>query len=858
LSEAIFMSNAADTLSEQAERHAGGSAFSWVETLLQDIRFGLRMLRKNPGFTTVAILTLALGIGATTAIFTVVDKVLLQPYAAPDPDRIVVLMQVYEDGRNPIISIPKFMTWRDQPRVLEQAALYGFPGTLRVNLMGGDQPEQLRATQVSANFFSLFGIPLVAGRTFSAAEDSPGGPPVAVISSGLWKGRFGSDPSIVGKTLNLDGTAYTVIGVMEPLYSPDLPMGDICLPLQADPNSDNQGNDLFGAARLKPGVTLAQAEAAARVIGEEFRKKYPNTMGPKEVFTVDRLRDAVVAGVRTALLVLLGAVSFVLLIACANVANLLLARATLRKRELSIRAALGAGRGRIARQILTESVLLSLIGGAIGVYLGYFGVRALLVLNSGDSSGFQGNIPRIGEHAAAITMDWRVPLFGLAVSILTGIVAGVVPAMKASQADLANAIKEGGARVGAGFRHNKTRALLAVIETGLAMILLAGAALLIRTFHDSLTVNPGFQTHSVLTMNMSLRGTRFQKTSAVNEVVRNGRDRIQSVPAVEAVAAACCLPLAGGYGLPFTIVGRPPINGPFTGGGPWRSVSPGYFDVFHIPLLRGRTFTVGDDGPAAPVVVINEGMAKQYWPKGDEIGARITIGGGFGGAAFIDPPREIIGVVGNVRDNGLNFDPVPTMYVPLAQMNDTLTALDATLIPMQWVIRTRVEPHSLAPQIARELRDASGGLAVGTIESMDQVVANSLTSERFNMTLLTIFAAIALLLAAIGIYGVVAYSVQQRTSEIGIRMALGASPQNVRRMVVLQGMILALVGVVLGAAGGLALTRVMRSLLFGVKPWDPVTFVITAFVLSTVAWFACYVPAVRASRVDPMVALRYE
>ncbi|HXX71509.1 MAG TPA: ABC transporter permease, partial [Candidatus Acidoferrum sp.] len=718
------MSDAAGTLNEQVEQHASGFAFSWIETLLKDVRFGLRMLRKNPGFTAVAILTLALGIGATTAIFTVVDKVLLQPYAAPDPDHIVVLMQTYEDGRSPIISIPKFMMWRDQTRVVEQAALYGFPGTLRVNLIGGDQPEQLRATQVSANFFSLFGIPLVAGRTFSAEEDSPGGPPVAVISNGLWKGRFGSDPNIVGKTLNLDGTAYTVIGVMAPLYSPDLPMGDMCLPMQADPASDNQGNDMFGAARLKPGVTLAQAQAAAHVVGEEFRKKYPNAVDPKQAFTVDRLRDVVVAGVRTALLVLLGAVSFVLLIACANVANLLLARATLRKRELSIRAALGAGRGRIARQILTESVLLSMIGGAIGVYLGYFGVRALLALNSGGT-GFQGNIPRMGEHAAAITMDWRVPLFGLAISILTGIAAGVVPAIKVSRADLANAIKEGGARVGAGFRHNKTRALLAVIETGLAMILLAGAALLIRTFHDSLTVNPGFETHSVLTMNMSLRGARFQKTSAVNEIIRNGRQRIESVPAVEAVAAACCLPLTGGYGLPFTIVGRPPTNGPFTGGGPWRSISPGYFDVFHIPLLRGRTFKDRDDGPAGPVVVINEAMAKQYWPKGDEIGARITIGG-FGGPAFIDPPREIIGVVGNVRDNGLNFDPLPTMYVPLAQVSDLLTALDATLIPMQWVIRTRVEPHSLAPQIARELRDASGGLAVGTIESMDEVVAHSL------------------------------------------------------------------------------------------------------------------------------------
>lgn len=853
------MDKRAEAIAEGPHSHSkvGSSLLQWIEALQQDLRFGLRMLRKNPGFTAVAIVTLALGIGATTAIFTVVDKVLLQPYAVPDPDRIVVLMQTFDSDRSPIISIPKFMMWRDQPRVLEQAALYGFPGTLRVNLIGGDQPEQLRATRVSANFFSVFGVGFVAGRPFSAEEDAPGGAPVAVISNGLWKSRFGSDPNIVGKTIDLDGTSSTVIGVMAPLYSPDLPLGDLCLPMQADPNTDDQGNDLFGVARLKPGVSLAQAAAATQTIGEQFRKKYPNAVGPKQGFTVDRLRDVVVARARTALLVLLGAVSFVLLIACANVANLLLARATLRKRELSIRAALGAGRGRIARQILTESVLLGLVGGAVGVYIGYFGVRILLTLNSGGPNGSQGNIPRIGENGAAISIDWRLLLFGLAISILTGVLAGVIPAVKASQADLAIAIKEGGARAGAGFRHNKTRSLLAVIEMGLAMILLAGAALLIRSFHDSLTVNPGFQTHNILTMNMSLRGPRFQKTSAVSEVVRNGRERIEGLPGVESVAAACCLPLEGGYGLPFTIVGRPPTNGPFTGGGSWRSISPGYFDVFHIPVLRGRPFTNRDDGPAEPVVVINEAMAKQYWPKGDEIGARITIGG-FGGAAFVDPPREIIGVVGNVRDNGLNFDPGPTMYVPQTQMNDILTALDAALIPMQWFVRTHVEPHSLGSQIARELRDASGGLAVGTIESMDEVVADSVATEKFNMTLLTVFAGIALLLAAIGIYGIMAYSVQQRTPEIGIRMALGASPQDVRRMIILQGMTLTLIGVVLGAGGGLALTRVMRSLLFGVKPWDPAAFVLTAVILSGVALIACYAPAVRASRVDPMVALRYE
>ena len=829
---------------------AGHGGLPWFESLLQDLRYGLRTLRKNPGFTTVAILTLALGIGATTAIFTVVDKVLLQPLAYREADRMVVLMQTFNGGQSPIISIPKYMLWHDQPRIFEESSIYGIPTTLRVNLLGGDQPEQFQATQVSADFFSLFGVQLVAGRSFTAEEDAPGGPPVVVISSNLWRNRYGADPSIVGRTIDVDGTAYNVIGVMAPLYTPDLPLGDMVFALQADPNSSNQGNDLFGVARLKPGVTFAMAKAATQVISEEFRRKYPAMMGPNQGLTVESMYEVRVSQIRTSLLVLLGAVGFVLLIACANVASLMLARATLRKREISIRAALGAGRGRIVRQLLTESVLLSLVGGALGLYLGYFGLRFLLGINPA-------NLPRIGEHAEAISLDWRVLLFTLGVAVLTGILAGLIPAIKASRTDLAATINESGARSGTGLRGNKTRSVLVVIELAMAMILLVGAALLMRTFHDSLSVKPGFQAHNILTMGMALRGERFQKTASVAEVVREGQRRLESLPGVEAAASACCMPLEGGYGLPFNIEGRPPTNGPYTGGGPWRSVSPEYFEVFRISLLRGRTFTERDDGAAEPVVVINQAMAKQYWPKGDELGARITIGKGLG-PQFDDPPREVVGVVGDVRDNGLNYDPQPTMFVPIAQVNDRLTALDAGLIPMQWFVRTRVEPHSLTNEIERELRAASGGIPVGTVRSMDEVLAHSIAAEEFNMTLLTSFAAIALFLSAIGIYGTMAYSVQQRTQEIGIRMTLGASPQDVRWMVVLHGMILALIGVALGVAGGLAITRVMRSLLYGVKPWDPVVFVLTAVVLSLVALFACYVPARRASRIDPMVALRYE
>jgi putative ABC transport system permease protein len=839
---------------QQTPEPGSGSArrgIPWFETLWQDVRFGLRMFRRNPGFAAVAILTLGLGIGATTAIFTVVDKVLLQPMIYPHADRIVVLENKFPQGTGPVVSIPKFMAWQNQPQILEDAALYGFPGQQHVNLLGGDQPEQLKATQVSANFFSLFGVQFQAGRPFNAQEDVPKGPPVAVISNGLWRSRFGSDPQVVGKTLDLDGTAYTVVGVMAPFDSPDLPIGDVCLPLQADPNSINQGNYLFAAARLKPGVTLAMAKASSGVIGAEFAKKNPAATGPNVTFTVDTVHNVVVSGVQDALFVLLGAVAFVLLIACANVANLLLARATLRKREISIREALGAGRSRIVRQVLTESVLLALAGGVLGLFIGYFGVRSLLAINPVT-------IPRIGEHAGTIPFDWRILVFALVISVLTGILFGLVPAFKASRSDLTSTLKESGSRAGTGFRQNKTRSLLVVTEMALAMILLVGAALLIRTFWQLRTVNPGFETHNILTMSMSLTGARFEKTAAVAQIVEEGRRRVEALPGVEAVGASCCLPLEGGFSLPFNIAGHAPTIGPYTGGGSWRSISAGYFDVYHIPLMRGRAFDDRDSASSEPVIIINETMAKQFWPKGDEMGARVTIGGGGMGPQFVEPAREVVGVVGDVRDNGLHNTPIATMYVPISQVTDGMTVLGDSILPLQWLVRSHVEPYSLAPQVERELRSATGGLPVGNIRSMAQVERQSTALDAFSMTLLTIFAAIALLLAMVGIYGVMAYSVQQRTQEVGIRMALGASPYHVRRMVVLQGMLLAVIGLVVGVAGGLGLTRLMRSLLFEVKPWDPAVFVSTAILLAIVALFACYVPAVRASRVDPLVALRYE
>jgi putative ABC transport system permease protein len=819
-----------------------------IENFIHDTGYAFRILRRSPGFTATAILALALGIGANTAIFTVVNSVLLQPLAYPEPDRLVQLELSSPQGNANITSIPKYIVWKAQTQVFSDVAAYdvGGPG---MNLTGNGLPEQLKGINVSASYFRVFGVPFAAGRPFSDEEDRPGGAKLAVLSNGLWHNRFGGDPSVVGKTLELGGESYQVAGVAAGSFSAD-PPADIYLPLQADPNSVDQAHYLRATARLKPGVTLEMAKAQMKLAAADYERKFPKTLGPQGGFTAEPLRDTVVGDVRRALLVLLGAVSFVLLIACANVANLLLARATLRRREIAIRSSIGAGRGRIIRQLLTESVLLSLAGGALGLLIGYAGVRALLALNPGD-------IPRIGQHGSLLMLDWRVLLFTLGISFLTGILFGLIPAFNASRTDLNATLKESGLRSGSGLRHNKARSLLVIAEMSMAVVLLVGAGLMIRTFGVLRTVDPGFDAHNVLTMEMSLTGARFEKAAGVNQLVRDAQRRIESLPGVTAFASTCCLPLEGGFGLPFEIEGRPPADPNNAPGAGWRTISPGYFDVFRIPLLHGRHFTDRDDAAAGRVVVINEGLAKQYWPNGDAVGQRILIGKGVG-PEFTEPAREIIGVVGDVRNQGLGSNPDPIMYIPVAQVTDGVTALNNKIIPLTLLARTKIQPFSLSEDIQREIRAASGGLPVAHIRSMEQVRGESTSRSDFNMTLLAIFAGIGLLLAAIGIYGLTSYSVEQRTQEIGIRMALGAGPADVRRMVVMQGMWLAFIGVFLGVAAALALTRLIANLLYGVKPWDPISIVSVAALLIAIALFATYIPARRASRVDPIVSLRYE
>jgi predicted permease len=544
------------------------------------------------------------------------------------------------------------------------------------------------------------------------------------------------------------------------------------------------------------------------------------------------MQEIIVRNVRSSLWVLLGAVTFVLLIACANVANLLLVRATVRQREIAIRAAMGAGRGRIMRQLLTESVVLSTVGGALGLLIGGAGIRALLAVNPG-------NIPRIGVDGSGVGVDWRVLAFTAIVSLATGLVFGLVPALQSSRVDLNTTLKESSGRSGSGFRQNKARALLVVTEMGLALVLLVGA---------------GFDAHRVLTMRMSLRGERFAKTADVAQLMRDGTERLTALPGVEVAGAACCVPLQGGFGLPIIVEGRP-LDGPAHGGGGFAPISPTYFRAFKIPIVRGRAFTDQDAGGAPGVAIINQAMAKRFWPNGDPLVDRITIGKGLGPRMEL-VGRQIVGIAGDVRDGGLNRDPQPIMYVPWAQMPDAHSANLLDITPVAWIVRTRGEPYALSASVQRELRLASGGLAVARPRTMDEIVVRSTARSDFNMILLTTFALSALLLAAIGIYGLMAYSIQQRTQEIGIRMALGASAHAVRNMVIRQGMSVVLLGVAIGLASAYGLTRVVASFLFGVTARDPVVFVGVPLLLSGVALLGVWLPARRAARVDPVVALR--
>jgi len=817
-----------------------------MSALTKDFKQTIRMLRRSPGFTVTAVSALALGIGANTAIFSVVNAVLLKPLPYPRPDRIVQLMNTSPQGSFAAASVPKYNVWRAQTDVLENVAAYdsGGPG---INISGGDRPEQVKGIHVSHEFFPLFGVPMALGRAFSAAEDRPGGVNVVVISHGLWQRRFGGDPQIAGKTLLLGAEPYTIIGVVGRDFS-FASQPDLLLPFRADPNSTQQAHYFTAAARLKPGVGLMTANAALELAAEQFRRKFPGALGPKAGFGVEPMQQTIVGNVKTALYVLLGAVGFVLLIACANVANLQLARASARAREIAIRTAIGAGRGRIIRQLLTESVVLSVAGGVLGLALGWYGVRALLALNPG-------NIPRIGPDGSGVTLDWQVLAFTFAVSLATGILFGLFPAIQASRTDLNTTLKETGSRAGSTIRQNKSRAVLVVVEMALAIVLLAGAGLLIRTFAALHSVAPGFDADHVLTMETSLTGGRYDQEGAIADLAKQADDRIEALPGVRDAAATSYLPLEGGLGLPFIIVGRPLGNARVHGGAGWAYVTYRFFDVFRIAIVRGRGFNERDAAGSPGVVIINEAFARQYWPNQNPLGQRLIVGGGSG--IFSEPPREIVGIVADARDAGLNNDPQPEMFTPLPQVKADVLALNNRFMPLSWVVRTNVPPLSMAAPIGRVFQDLAD-LPAAHVRSMSQIVVQSTARTQFNTLLLGIFALAAILLASIGLYGLMAYAVEQRRLEFGIRLALGADSPALRNMVVAQAMKLAGAGIAIGLAAAYGLTRLMASMLYDVKPNDALVFGTVAAVLAFVALLASYLPARRATGIDPATALRYQ
>ena len=831
------------------EREWRYRSFPWISDLQRDFSFAVRALAKTPGFTAISVLVIAVGIGVNTAVFSVINAVLLKPLTYPHPQELVSLTNTSPQGSFPGASIPKFSLWRQQTSIFEQVAAYDFGGA-GLNITESGHPQQVQGVHVSAEYFAMLGAPVIAGRTFTAEEDSPNGAHVTVLSYGIWKSRYGGNPNIVGSSIQLDGQPYLVVGIIGPGLVTDTPT-DLWVPFQIDLDSKDMADFFTVAARLKPGVTIPQANAQLRLVADQFRRLYGGDLLPPDSgFGVVSLQQLMIGDTGSRLLVLFGAVAFVLLIACANVANLLLARAAVRKREFATRAALGAGRGQIVRQLLVESLTLSLTGGLIGLGFGFAGVRLLLRMNPGD-------IPRIGEDGSRITLDLHILLFTLGISILTGIVFGLVPALTASRADLAAALKENGSRASIGVRSGRLRSALVIAEMALTVVLVVGAALLDRTFMKLESVDPGFALHNVMSMSMSVSGDRFQKTAPVAQIIQEGTDRLHGVPGIIDAGVSNCLPMAGGFGMTFDVVGRPKGNSPFTGGAGSCSISYGYFNTLKIPLLRGRYFTKLDDGAAPSVAVINKAMARQYWPNSDPLKDRILIGVG-AGPAFAEGPRQVIGIVGDTRDGGPDADPAPMMYTPLSQMPDLGTALNSKVAPLYWFVRSQVDPRTLTTPISTALREASGGLPVAHVRTMEEIEAANIARQRLNMLLLTVFGFAGLLMAAIGVYGVMSYSVQQRTQELGVRMALGAQASNLRNMVIRQGMTLTLIGVLIGGGGAFWLTHLLAGFLFGVKPLDPVSFIATPLVLSVVALFSIWMPAIRATRVDPMAALRIE
>jgi predicted permease len=819
-----------------------------MQTLLQDLRYGLRILASNAGFTIVAVLTLTLGIGANTAIFSVINGVLLQPLPYHDPSRLMILGEKTPEFDNMSVSVPNLQDWQRENRSFESLAGHRWAD---YDLTGSRMPEHLGGRMVSASFFSTFGIKPVRGRDFEAREDHMGAARVVVIGGGLWKRRFGANSDIIGKLITLSGQGYTVIGVVPADFRFFGPADVFTLLGQWDDvlaHSREAHPGLRAVGRLKPGVSREQAQSDMNSVAAQLALAYPKSNAHHSV-NVRPLAQDIVGDVRPALLVLLGAVGFVLLIACANVANLLLARSTSRRREMAIRAALGASQGRMMRQVLTEGVLMALTGGALGLLLAHWGTQAVV-------AAIPGGLPRMED----IGVDGWVLVFTLVASVATGVLFALAPALQMSRLDLQSTLREG-SRGSTGGQH-RLRSALMVAEVGASLVLLVGAGLMLRTMWHLSRVSPGFNPRNMLTFSVGLSPANRATADRIRNAYRDLTQSVLALPGVQAAGIVDDVPLTGSDSeLPFWVSGRPRPNAQSEM--LWAllyDVNPGYLRAMDIPLLRGRFLNDADTKGSAPVMVIDEMMAKGLFPHQDPVGQsiRIAVPEGFGPG--LDAPIAIVGVVGHVKHFGLDADASSKiqyqLYLPFTQLPDQLMPLVATGMTM--MVRTSVDPLSLVSTIRHRVSERDGDQPVFDVQTMEKIISDSVAGRRFSMLLLGVFAGLALVLASVGIYGVISYTATQRTHEIGIRMALGAKRKDVMRLVVGQGLRLSLIGIGAGLVAALGLTRLMSSMLYGVRPTDLVTFVAVSLLLAGVAVLASYVPARRAMKVDPIVALRYE
>jgi putative ABC transport system permease protein len=804
-----------------------------MRTLFQDIRYGIRVLLRSPGFTAVAVFVTALGIGANTAIFSVVNAVLLRPLPYEHPEQLVrVMLRDTKRGETSHDhAYPNFVDLRAQNNSFEELAAYTDTGA---SLTGGDAPERVNGVNASANLFKMLGVSAQLGRTFTPEDEQPGGAAV-VISRGLWQRKFGADPQAAGRQITLGGKPRTIIGVLPASFQFPFvnTQPEYFVPFDPQGSMEKQrgANYIQVIGRLKEGVSIEQAEADMRAIAGRLEQQYPEENDGQSVGLIPEHED-LVGDMRPTLLVLLGAVGFVLLVACANVANLQLARASGRGREVAIRTALGAARWRVVRQFLTESILLSTAGGALGLLVAAWGISIITAFVPAD-------IPRVKEAG----LDPLVLSFTLAVSVLTGIVFGLAPALQATRVDLNEALKEGGRGATEGRSRNRVRGLLIVTEVALSLVLLVGAGLLIKSFVNLRNTNPGFDPRRVLTASVSLPKVKYSKDEQLAAFYGQAVERASQLPGVEAAGAILPLPYSdNGIQTNFSVEGQPePSSGaqPIAGG---RIITPDYIRAMSIPVLRGRTFDEHDNAESPKVLLVNETLARKYFPGQDPVGQRLHIGlNGIHG--------EIVGVVGDVRDRHLEKEADPEYYVPFRQVPTSSMAL---------VMRVRTDPASLAAPLRAVMQGLDKDLPLYEVRTMESRVADSVARQRFSMTLLAAFAGLALALACVGIFSVMSFLVAQRTHEIGIRVALGAQPQDILRMVAGQGMALALTGVGVGLAAAFALTRLMTGLLYEVSATDPSIFVGIALLLALVALLACLMPARRATKVAPMVALRHE